>query len=181
MDTINSIAGKVDRIICIDGKYPDFIWDGEISTDGTIEYLKEVGVELYIFPQDEVSKRNKYLTIAEGDILVIDADEVLVGGIPKLTQDIGQIKILNIHPRQKFGIYHRFFKWHKGLRYKNNHHQILDSKGNLYCESDKAGYPHQHVKDFYIEHRGYKRTPQRQQAKEDYYNILRTKEVNKSS
>jgi len=76
-----AVCNNVDVIILGDGKYPDFDWPTDYSTDGWIELAKETypNVITYKYAGEQIDKRNKYLDIAAnekcGYVLVWDTDE----------------------------------------------------------------------------------------------------------
>lgn len=56
-DCIESVRNKVDRIVVVDGKYRDFPGEENFSTDGTLEYLSGLNIEiLFSYGLDEVEK-----------------------------------------------------------------------------------------------------------------------------
>ena len=178
---IESIIDKVDRIICIDGRYTDFPEvDLDYSTDGTLEYLKSIDkVELMFRKGDEVSKRNFYLMqVSNGDtILNLDADEVLIGSIPKLETDFGIIEINDgvSNNRQKRAT--RFFEYKDGMEYKNCHYMLhyQDQEMNGLKRVFKP-FTFIEIKDFYIQHNYHLRPGPRQYYKNIYYKQLIQKE-----
>ena len=114
-ESVKSIESKVDRIIAVDGKFKDFEGEHEISTDGTLTYLYgNDKIETHILTGvDEVAKRNYFLNfVKDGDLcLIIDADEILVGEIPDLDTDIGQIDIFEYNDRRRHRRFNRFFRF----------------------------------------------------------------------
>jgi len=181
--TIESIIGKVDKIIIIDGRFKDFPGTENISTDGTLEYLNSFGeIEiLFTYGLNEVDKRNNYLNeLNDGDIcLNIDSDEVLVGNIPELTADIGIIQIGEVGDRRRHRRTIRFFKYRKGLHYWGKHKLILDKDNKLFASLDRAGYGYttQKIAEFEFLHNNHRRPPQRKQDKKKYYQILMKREA----
>ena len=181
-DCIESIQDKVDRIIVIDGKYRDFPGEENYSTDGTLEYLNSLDVEiLFSYGLDEVEKRNCYLNeLKDGDIcLNIDADEVLIGDIPELTADIGIIQIGEWGDRRRHRRSNRFFRYREGLHYWGTHKMILDSKGRLFANLDRVGkdYTSQKITEFEFLHNNHLRDHDRKKAKKKYYEILVKREA----
>ena len=182
-DCIESIYDKVDRIIAVDGKYMDFPGISNVSIDGTIQYLSELGkVELMIATNlDEVAKRNLYLGfLDEGDIcLNIDTDEVLVGSIPELKTDIGIIMIGEQGDRRRHRRSIRFFKYRHGLHYWGKHTLVLDKDDNLFAHLDKYGknYTAEKIESFELLHNNHLRTRNRVIDKGKYYKILMAREA----
>lgn len=81
---LDPVYKHVDMVIAIDGKYPGFEWDGNLSTDGSTELLIEkynAVVEINKSPVEQIDKRNQYLDIAESAgmdwVLVLDTDDYL--------------------------------------------------------------------------------------------------------
>jgi len=179
---VESIRNKVSRIIAVDGRFIDFPGKENISTDGTLEYLDSLGIEiLFTYGIDEVDKRNNYLDeLASGDIcLNIDSDEVLIGNIPELTADIGIMQIGEQGDRRRHRRTCRFFKFRKGLHYWGTHKMILDKDGRLFANLDKVGkgYTSQKITEFEFLHNNHKRSYSRKQDKKKYYQILMRKEA----
>lgn len=186
-DCINSIYNRVDKIIIIDGKFKDFPGESNFSTDRTLGYLD------YIFRMeqdkliiikapnfDEVGKRNLYFKfLNDGDIcLNIDADEVLMGGIPKLTADIGIIQIGEKGDRLRHRRSNRFFRFRKGLHYWGTHKMLLDGEGRLFADLQRVGadYTSQKTNVEFL-HNNHKRDYNRKQDKKTYYQILMKREA----
>jgi hypothetical protein len=127
-DCINSIIGKVDKIVCVDGSYKDWPIESDFSTDGTLEYLESIDkVELIkLAGVDEVAKRNTYLLpLNDGDtVLNLDSDEVLIGELPELKTDFGILKLHDGHGQQVQPRATRFFKYREGMRYNLVHYTL---------------------------------------------------------
>jgi hypothetical protein len=74
----------MEKIYAIDGRFPEYPGNSDLSNDGSREFLKSFSnVVLIDAPKvQEVEKRNIYLRSAEADdidvLLVIDADEYIV-------------------------------------------------------------------------------------------------------
>ncbi len=180
---ISSIYDEVGKIIVIDGKFKDFPGEENISTDGTLEYLNnftKVNI-LFTYDLDEVDKRNNYLNeLNDGDIcLNIDADEALIGKIPKLTADIGIIQVGEQGDRRRHRRTNRFFKYRKGLHYWGKHSLILDKNGKIFANLDKIGknYTSQKIVEFELLHRNDLRIDKRKRNKKKYYEILMKREA----
>jgi len=181
-DCIESVIDKVDKIVVIDGKFRDFPGSSDISTDGTLKYLSGfLSIELdFTYNVDEIAKRNSYLhELKDGDIcLNIDADEVLITGLPKLTADIGIIQIGEQGDRQRHRRSNRFFRFRKGLHYWGTHKMILDKEGRLFANLDRVGtdYTSEKTKVEFL-HNNHKRDYNRQKNKKIYYQILMKREA----
>lgn len=89
---LDSLQGKVSRIVVVDGRYKDFPGEGGPSTDGTRDIALSYDNVSFIPSPDgawvnEITKRNAYLVGNEGDwYFVIDADEVLLTPLPRPDQ-----------------------------------------------------------------------------------------------
>jgi hypothetical protein len=92
---LQSIQGKVDRVVVVDGAYRLFPHDVPWSTDATLEIAWCYGAEWIPCPtgddgeprpwETQMEKRSAYLVGEEGDwYFYIDADERLVGELPEL-------------------------------------------------------------------------------------------------
>ncbi len=178
-DCIESVRNKVDRIVVVDGKYRDFPGEENYSTDGTLEYLSGLNIEiLFSYGLDEVEKRNCYLNeLKDGDIcLNIDSDEMLVGDIPELTTDIGVVHIGEWGDRRRHRRTNRFFKYHKGMYYWGTHKMILD-RGKLFANLDRVGNYSFKETGMEFLHNNHLRSPERKKDKKKYYEILVRREA----
>jgi len=180
-DCIESIQNKVDKIVVIDGRFKDFPGSGWDSTDGTLEYLGSLNIDLISsINADEIGKRNSYLDqLVDGDIcLNIDADEVLITGLPKLKSDIGIIQIGEQGDRQRHRRSNRFFRFREGLHYRGTHKMLLDRDGRLFANLDRVGtcYTSDKTKVEFL-HNNHKRDYNRQKNKKAYYKILMKREA----
>lgn len=93
---LDSIYTHVDEIICVDGKFPEFKADSELSTDGSRELIEKYpNTRLIDFPATEVSKRNVYLKLCETECLLpIDSDEYIVGNWDMFNDNLQDISDL---------------------------------------------------------------------------------------
>jgi hypothetical protein len=143
-DSVESVLKQGVEIIAVDGRFRDFPSKGSFSTDGTYEYLEEIGAKIIGVPNlTEVEKRNLLFSMTSvGDtVLVLDADECVHGTIPELKADIGIVALLeDSHGvRATFTLHNRFFNVESGLKYEKLHHRIVDSSGSLFCSADECG------------------------------------------
>lgn len=180
-DCIESVIDKVDNIIAVDGKYRDFPGLNWESTDGTLEYLDGLNIDVISsLNADEVGKRNSYLDkLPEGNIcLNIDADEVLITDLPKLTADIGIIHIGENGDRRRHRRSNRFFRYRKGLHYWGTHKMILDSQDKLFANLQRVGenYTSEDTKVEFL-HNNHLRCEDRKLNKRTYYQILMKREA----
>ena len=80
---INSLYDEVDIIFAIDGKFPTFPGESELSTDGSRELVKSCSKCLLIdYPKPEFEKRQKYLEYCDlysvDILLIVDSDEYIL-------------------------------------------------------------------------------------------------------
>ena len=177
-DCVDSITGKVDKIIIVDGKFKDFPGDDKVSTDGTIKYLSGLdNVELIITTDlNEVEKRNVYIgCLDDGDtVLNLDADEVLIGNISKLESDFGIIDLKDGHSKHIQRRATRFFKFRTGMRYENVHYTLYYNGQmiNKLQQVISKDFTSQLIKDFYVLHNWHQRIDLRKHNKSIYYKKL---------
>jgi glycosyltransferase involved in cell wall biosynthesis len=176
-ECINSLIGKVDRIIVIDGRYRDFPGQGWDSTDGTLEYLSSLDIDLISSVNaDEVGKRNSYLDqLSDGDIcLNLDSDEILKGSIPELTADFGIIDLADGHSKHVQKRATRFFKYRDGMKYANVHYTLYynNRQINTLKRVINPEFSTRDIKEFYLLHNWHRRSSQRRQLKSTYYKKL---------
>ena len=162
--TIESLRGKVDRIIVVDGAYKGFPLYGETgaSTDGTPEMAKILGAEVIRCDgiwEDQTEKRNQYFIGGEDDwYLSIDSDERLKGTIVIDDADSYRIKVNDIP-------FLRLIKHREGLRYEGTHSALFDNNGYI----DPAEAPI--MRSCEIEHLRMYRDDDRKQRKQVYYGL----------
>ena len=185
-DCVESITGKVDKIIIVDGKFWDFPGDDDYSGGESLKYLlnlsKDDRFEIILAGGlTEVEKRNGYLEyLKDGDIcLNIDTDEVLIGEILELTADIGIIMIGEMGDTRRHRRTIRFFRFREGLHYWGTHKMILDKDGKLFANLDRIGkgYTSQKITEFEFLHNNHKRDYNRIKDKKVYYEILMKREA----
>lgn len=85
---LESIKGKVDRIILVEGRIAAFPGDSIHSSDRTLEIACDYGCEIITQETpwaDEATIRNQYLVGKPGDwYVIIDADEKCMTGLPSV-------------------------------------------------------------------------------------------------
>jgi glycosyltransferase involved in cell wall biosynthesis len=121
---LSALKGRVDKILLIDGAYKDFSHVNPYSGKDTLDVAKEYAdilIEVTEPWEGEIVKRNEYLKyVPDGDyILMLDADEVLEGELPKeLTKN--EYSFI-----EKHSIYHeqviQLFKKRPGMKYDQKH------------------------------------------------------------
>ena len=182
---IESIYNKVDKIICVDGRYKDFpdYAQGWFSTDGTIEYLLSLPkVELrFAANLYEADKRSVYLhNLNDGEaILMIDSDEVLEGNIPPLNADIGLVRYCELKSSRGFYLATRFFKFRQGLHYSGIHFILETAGGKLFnnrCGAE-PGFTSEEIKGFRVVHDREARDKNRKYSKIQYCKTLGQREA----
>jgi len=175
-ECVNSLIGKVDRIICIDGRYRDFPGSTDYSTDGTLEFLEEKTELIRTAGLTEVEKRNLYLNqLTDGDIcLNLDSDEILKGNIPELVTDFGIIDLADGHSKHVQDRATRFFKYRTGMEYKNVHYTLYYNgrQINNLKKVISPDFSSQKIKEFYLLHNWHRRSVSRRQLKSTYYKKL---------
>lgn len=183
-DCVESIKDKVDRIICVDGRYADFPkTQSDNSTDGTLEYLCALDKTnvIMVSGYDEVAKRNRYLQeLKDGDIVLnLDSDEVLVGELPELKSDFGILDLWDGCSRHIQKRATRFFKYREGMKYQDVHYTlyfngIMINKLHNVINPD---FSFENIEGCHILHNWHLRTDERKYAKEQYYKTLIQKEA----
>ncbi len=181
-DCIESITGKVDRLIVVDGKYKNFTGDCEYSTDGTLEYLYSKGVEVISAANlTEVAKRNIYLSnVVDGDIVLnLDSDEVLKGDLPDLKSDFGVLTLIDGHSRHRQDRATRLFRYREGMRYENVHYTLYwqGRQVNSLKKVIDTRFTSQDITSCYLVHNWHLRGDVRKHYKSLYYKKLRMEEA----
>lgn len=141
---LESIA-DVDEICVVDGAYAAFEHETPCSTDGTLEYVRELAqrdprIRLVTrdgpWP-DEATKRSAYFTGTDGDwYLVVDADERLTttertGGAVERLRDHLRSCTLDAHwltrlePDGELQSYPRLFRHRDGIRTEAAHWNVV--------------------------------------------------------
>jgi hypothetical protein len=180
VDTVNSIYGKVDHIIAVDGRYKDFPGERPLSTDGTTEYLESLSAVSVMYEPDltEVEKRNKYLVGEVGDwYLHLDADEEWQGEIciPNADMQVHWLEVrASVHKRYPAMKRIRLFRHVEGLHYEGKHYWLRDGEGDTFSLLDKPGskYKAEFDDEIKIMHNEWERTPERRGMKARYYRVL---------
>lgn len=97
--TINSIKGA-DYIYIVDGKFPGFKGNTELSDDGTREWVAHTGrkdIKYFECAEKEYRKRNFVLRCAEADncdyVVMVDSDTTVIGDFGILKYEIKHQKI----------------------------------------------------------------------------------------
>ena len=179
-DSIRSIYDQVERIVVVDGRYKDFPGDSWLSDDGTFEYLQSLDKITMIAGSSylENEKRNLYLTqIDDGQaVLVLDADEVVVGTLCEPKADIGLVKFKADNYTKYLAT--RLFIYREGFLYRGVHYVLQDKEGRPFNSHMRAEPPFtsEYIDSFYIEHRQHKRSDERKFDKKQYYRKLRIRE-----
>ena len=164
-----------------------------VSTDRTLEILKDFGVETIIeckkssegnplpWPS-EVAKRSQYFVGKDGDYyFILDGDERVVGSIAqeKLTEDAYTIMLKRDDDTVPYKVL-RIFKHQDGIHYEGAHHALwvgdrLHTKNGIFNRmSDRIGDIH-NADGVLVEHCQTQRTkldPIRNMAKGAYYRHL---------
>jgi len=180
-ECVESVTGKVDKIIIVDGKFKDFPGDDDYSRGESLQYLlrlsKDDGFEIILAGGlTEVEKRNIYLKdLKEGDtVLNLDADEVLIGNISKLESDFGIIDLKDGHSKHIQRRATRFFKFRTGMRYEHVHYTLYYNGQmiNKLHQVINKDFTFEYIKDFHLVHNWHKREDLRKHNKSIYYKKL---------
>lgn len=117
------------KVIVVDGAYADFPHENPSSTDGTVQLalaLADQVIETTVAWPDEVTKRNAYLKGDNADTyFVIDADEELLGLLPHLNDDDGDILIKRDDDLSTPYPLYRYHRHRPGIRYYGTHHAMV--------------------------------------------------------
>lgn len=163
---LESLEGKVDRIVVVDGAMADFPYEEPVSTDSTRMIAEAFGVEWIDAPEDEegyprawateVEKRTATLVGEEGDwYLQIDADERLVGRLPKL--ESGQYYAIWLQDARASGAWSdpvwavRVFEHRGRMRYEGAHCAVW-SDGRLMRRETAVRVPREQCRILHLAH-----------------------------
>lgn len=113
--------------VFVDGKYPAYPGDSELSEDGTAEFCRDAGVYVAA-PVDECAKRSAGLReidarAADGDwVLVLDADEQLLSlALPET--DIGVVSFARVSDAETYRRA-RLYRWRPGYEFRHRHYDL---------------------------------------------------------
>lgn len=172
---VESVIDYVDRAIIIDGRFNDFPGESDVSTDGTIEYLRSLDKVTTVIAtgHDEIEKRNLYLVGDRNDwYLHLDADEEWTGDPPHPPDGADAC----IVPLERGRPTHhmervRLFRHVPGCHYHKKHYWLKDGQGRTFALLDKVGnaYRGAQLKGSVIKHHDHERDPVRQSQKKTYY------------
>jgi len=144
-DTLESLIGKVDDVLILDGRWIGVEGATLHSNDGSIEAVGDfalkhpqlpVTIILAEKPMHQVESRTFLINqVPSGDwILVIDSDEVVIRWV-----DIDLKDFLEKTDEEAFAVFGkrlqcplptiRLFKKVEGLHYKKDHRRLLDKNG----------------------------------------------------
>jgi len=183
-----SLLGKVDSIIAIDGPFAEFPHESLISKDGcrelALEYANEVISKTDKAWSNQAEKRNAYFEATDEGIdfhFVIDADEVLIGKFDCILGPYPHQDIFNIDFDDCFSdgmILHcprpRLFRHYPGLHYNQKHNYIYIDDAPYIPAEDKREFPI--LPGCKIAHHPYKRGVERLE-RDGFY--MRTRAENK--
>jgi len=145
--TLESLLGKVDKVIILDGRWIGVECNSLHSTDKTYDVVKTFMKDhpilpiIYLYatkPMHQVESRQYLLDqVPNGDwVLMIDSDEIVINWIDNLKE-----KILKTTKEKYFvvhGKYHRvrlgtvrLMCKSKGLFYERNHRWMSDKNGKI--------------------------------------------------
>ena len=125
---LQSLEGKVDSILAVDGKINWFPGPTILSSDGSTEILEEYGATIIGAGRwkDEMQKRSAYLTAANTNdtLLIIDSDELLHGSLPDDHRNC-EMLVHSYYQGLKSEWRLRIVKKVAGMRYGDNHWEII--------------------------------------------------------
>lgn len=133
---LESIKGKVDEIILVDGRIAAFPGVGASSTDNTIEIARSYGARVIASAQpyeNEAAMRSRYLVGKEGDwYLLIDADEKCMTDLPSVADFPPGIGTYAIHTRMigaPTNVWRpRLFRHHGKMEYREIHDALFSNE-----------------------------------------------------
>lgn len=169
---LDSIRGKVDRIILVEGRIATFPGDEFRSQDRTLEIAREYDCEIITTDRpwaDEAEMRSQYL-VGENDdwYILIDADEVCMTPLPKIKDIPDNVHAFSVLVRMisdGHGKYRpRLFRHHGQMQYSKIHDGLF-SDGVLISNPNKIQKLHSVWFGHYQMERGIIRRGQ----KRDYY------------
>lgn len=162
--------------VFVDGRYPTYPGDHDLSTDGTADFCRDAGIYLEA-PVDECSKRTAGLReiderATEGDwVLVLDADEQLLSlGFPPTP--VGVISFARISDGMTYRRA-RLYRWRSGLVYRRRHYDLY--LGDRHVATLDKGIEWSAMCGSGVHHDI--RTPDRDRAKQVYYRHLQDAEA----
>jgi hypothetical protein len=146
---LESLEGKIDEIIAVDGKILGFPGRGFLSSDGSTEIIEDAGGRIYggVLWKTEMDKRQVYLDAAKnGDqILIIDADEILRGELPM----IPDFYVTLVHSFYESAWRLRLLKKTQGLIYGYTHWQVVDYECDWDEKSRNGDVTKWHLSELY--------------------------------
>lgn len=193
---IESLEGA-DEIVLVDGAYADFPHESAASTDGTLEWIKEMRASdpriRLIAPDrpwvDEVEKRNSCFVGKDGDwYLQIDADERVVGtGEFPLTELKAHLAsypydglFLDIESKGRSAHgperYLRVYRHLADLQYEMAHFILSGGGRYLGCELSSLGTG-AFYSGLHLAHLKEDRSPDRSDKKDAYYRRMALREA----
>lgn len=126
--SLQSLKGKVDRIVVVDGAYAKFPHEIAYSTDKSLEIarkLADIVIETKNPWATEQQKRNSYLLASPGDYyFVLDADEKLEGDLSSLSEEPFGYEVTIERGDFPLMTIFRCFKHQRGLHYYGTHHAL---------------------------------------------------------
>jgi hypothetical protein len=149
---LDSLIYGVDIIFAIDGRFPNFPADSDLSTDGSRELVKSYPQCMLIdFPRSEFEKRSKYLeycqTYSIDVLLIIDSDEFILNNADwkafrhnlrriifdrdKSTQNVYAIKVQIVGKDDEFLGYPRIWYKPAEMEYYGGRHYYFRNKDPL--------------------------------------------------
>jgi hypothetical protein len=149
---LDSLISDVDIIFAIDGKFPNFPADSDLSTDGSRELVQSYSRCMLIdFPRSEFEKRCKYLeycsTYSADVLMIIDSDEFILdtadwkmfrGNLKRMifdrdksTHNVYALKVQSVGKSHEFLAYPRIWYKPTEMEYYGGRHYFFRNKDPL--------------------------------------------------
>ena len=176
MDSVEATWDAVVHVV-VDGKYPDFPGEFDLSTDATRKLARNRGFLITCVDQ-ECEKRTAGLRFideqaVDGDyVLVLDADETIdqFFGWPA---KVGSFLFTrDSNPEVSYGRC-RLYAWEPGLHFKDRHYDIYRASGELLSSLEDAP---EFSSCGFGTHYDKAHSPERVACKQTYYKALRSRE-----
>lgn len=175
MDSVEENFDAVVHVV-VDGKYPDYEGDSDVSTDGTRDIARDRGILITCIDY-ECEKRTAALRwiddhAEDGDFaLYLDADEEITQRFA-MPRRVGYFSFSRASSGVTYGRC-RLYRWELGLEFKHRHYELYDSKGELVSSLEDA--PQFDTVGFGIHH-DTSHDEARARVKRAYYKELRERE-----
>ena len=175
---MDSVEQNFDSVVhvTVDGKYPDYDGESDLSTDGTRDIAQARGLLVDCIDY-ECEKRTAGLRLidsyaSDSDyVLYLDADEEITQ-VFSLPQRVGYFSFSRASSGVTYGRC-RLYRWEPGLYFKGRHYDLYDAAGQLVSSLEDA--PQFDTIGFGIHH-DQAHDEARTRVKRAYYRTLRERE-----